>query len=617
MTRWIASSYPWVALTLAFWLQWGVLQVMTYRFRGTTIGWLDFRAILSAFNMALALALICGVWRARIWRWPLTAIVSVLHISSVYSSYENVMTLGDVVDFSFLDVLTDETFVKGSVLGLSHPWLVAMLFLLPLAVLKYSTIVQSRLWRTPIHILIACSILLLVWPTALSLPLWRQVHVWPANFSIQKQNRIRTADERKVDQQRQKHAKFFTSDLHGDSLVKAGGTEPRAPHIILITLESISQAFIGNDDQPEITPPGYRMENLTRLAQQGFSLTRFFAPQRQTHRGEYALLCGDFPNMVAKDAKMRLYGHPLSPQERPCLPRILRREGYRTVYMRSASLKYQRFDLFGVAAGFDEMYGRDFFKKSYVINEWGVDDLAFFEQSAPIIIERIQTANQPIFFNLLTVGTHHPFTVPAEWRGKSGADAYADTVQYLDYALGKFFDALASAGVLEQTLLIITADETSNLKLANPIGDFLSDHWIPMIVLGPNVPRGTHNEILAQPDLAISILDYLNRVAEHADKFLGRSIFRRYSQPRTLVWGNTYRQRVAAIFPDHTLTMCATDFSQCSAHNLNSLLEFPGEPSLETLDRQLVATMEEIVQGNDVRAATEHTFRARLVSAPE
>jgi PTS system nitrogen regulatory IIA component len=67
---------------------------------------------------------------------------------------------------------------------------------------------------------------------------------------------------------------------------------------------------------------------------------------------------------------------------RKCLPQILRDSGYQTVYAQSSPMQFMSFDSFMPKAGFAQVYGADYFSRSYARNAWGIDDRAFFEQSA-------------------------------------------------------------------------------------------------------------------------------------------------------------------------------------------------------------------------------------------
>jgi len=71
----------------------------------------------------------------------------------------------------------------------------------------------------------------------------------------------------------------------------------------------------------------FDLPHLSRLAESNIFAETFITMQRQTNRGEYALLCGDYPKLVSEQPKMsELIGR----QELRCLPQVLREAGYAT-----------------------------------------------------------------------------------------------------------------------------------------------------------------------------------------------------------------------------------------------------------------------------------------------
>lgn len=76
---------------------------------------------------------------------------------------------------------------------------------------------------------------------------------------------------------------------------------------------------------------------------------------------------------------------------------------------------------------------------------------------------------------LLTVGTHQPYSAPFEYMERYDTPKQA-AVAYLDDALGAFLDNLERQGVLKDTLVVVTSDESHGIDGA------------PGLVLGFNSP---------------------------------------------------------------------------------------------------------------------------------
>ncbi|MCP5284732.1 MAG: sulfatase-like hydrolase/transferase [Burkholderiaceae bacterium] len=109
--------------------------------------------------------------------------------------------------------------------------------------------------------------------------------------------------------------------------------------------------------------------------------------------------------------------------------------------------------------------------------------------------------------------------------------AYQGLITQLDHHLGRLFDALATQGVLDDTLIVFTADH----------GDYLGDHWlgekelfhdtvqkVPLIVADPRVAadatRGTVDPRFVEAvDIVPTILDAM-QVAQPAQRLEGRSL---------------------------------------------------------------------------------------------
>ncbi len=66
--------------------------------------------------------------------------------------------------------------------------------------------------------------------------------------------------------------------------------------------------------------------------------------------------------------------------------------------------------------------------------------------------------DQPFFLYLALNSPHTPLAPNPDWKGKSGLGDYADFVMETDWVVGEVLQALAQAGVAQNTLVVLTSD---------------------------------------------------------------------------------------------------------------------------------------------------------------
>jgi arylsulfatase A-like enzyme len=349
--------------------------------------------------------------------------------------------------------------------------------------------------------------------------------------------------------------------------------EPRAqlhadaesrPNVLLVVIESVSGAHVDRLAEAHDRPRLALMPELDAIAGESLSFATFFAHQRKTNRGLYALLCGELPNLRTGLPKMS--SHPEG--GRTCLPEILARAGYETQYLQAAPLAFMLKDRFMPRIGFERVDGGDFFERAYARSAWGVDDRAFFEGAArqvEVLRERRPTAGNgaPWFLTLLTVGTHHPFVVPPDFRPEGVQTEVERTLRYADIAVGAFDRRLRELGVFEDTLVIYTSDESLGpTRTATRIDRLVGQSWGFLIARTPAKEHDLITEPFAQIDVAASILDYVG-LQDRANHLFGRSIFRHYALGRHVFFANSNAYFNGMLDPYGQLALCMLDFESC------------------------------------------------------
>jgi hypothetical protein len=218
-------------------------------------------------------------------------------------------------------------------------------------------------------------------------------------------------------------------------------------------------------------------------------------------------------------------------------------------------------------AGFDEVHGNSWFAHARNRNHWGVDDTTLFDGGLDLI-RRLETGDRPWFLTLLTVGTHHRYNVPPDFEGHAEPGSAAWAFEYLDLAVGRFIAELDGLGIRNDTLVLITSDESQAMKVGAPdVANALTQGWGFLIALVPSGEHGQVGGLFTQPDVPLSILDYLGIDVSHS-RFGGRSVFRQYDRPRQVFWGNTHLGLVAGLSEENAITVCTETFTTCDTFSV-------------------------------------------------
>lgn len=475
-----------------------------------------------------------------------------------YGNFEFISVFGRPVESSQLKYLADITFIRGSLLQ-EQTILISLIFFFLFITVWISLNTMER--RARLHTFGAMAILGIAAgvtsPVAKTTPNWMQTGLFIQNsknilqtavFSSNSYSRLLADEFILLDEE-------FAGDLSGSRWV-----EPyeEYPNIILVMLEGVAGAYMPNIATRHGLQSSIQMNKLQDFADKGINLTQFFTHQRQTNRGTYALLCGDFPRFSAETAKMTAIA--LQNNSLDCLPSKLSDLGYHTEYFQAAPLIYANKDRALPLMGYEAAVGSSAFNADEVGSGWGPNDWVFFDRAVDRIAE-LRAGERPYFVTLLNVGTHHPYdTVPRDFQ--SELDRKGRSFEFLDLAFGDFIERLESAGLLENTMVIITSDESSGLDGDYSEGVYdLFRNWGMLVVVDPDkFPATVRNDPAGQIDLPLSILDVLGE--DGGNKFKGRSLFRNYEESRTIPAFNNVGNFYFEISSDW-IDICEDTASRC------------------------------------------------------
>lgn len=304
-------------------------------------------------------------------------------------------------------------------------------------------------------------------------------------------------------------------------------SEPGArPNFVIILTDDQGYQDLGCYGHPQIKTP-----RIDRMAQEGLRLTSFYAqplcgPSRAALlTGCYPMRAG-FPRMrTAQQEKQHLVSFwQLNPEELT-IAEILKPTGYTTACV-------GKWDLSGRAPnkgqlpndqGFDYYYGtigaNDGGKVGLMDNRKGertTDDMGeltglYTEKAIAFIREN---RSKPFFLYLAHTMPHTTIGASAEFKGKSAAGLYGDTIEEIDYNVGRILDTIRELGLENTTYVVFMSDngpwlsQGKNGGSALPLRNGKASFWdggfrVPAIIWGPGrIPAGKQSDqIMATIDI--------------------------------------------------------------------------------------------------------------------
>lgn len=206
--------------------------------------------------------------------------------------------------------------------------------------------------------------------------------------------------------------------------------------IFFIHLESVSSFFINES----VTP------NLWKETKRGIFFSNLLNSSIQTLRCQESILCGLPPAL--KDTINNNFGRERL-NEIACLPRLLKQQGFRTLFFKDDDLDFSKTGDFMLDIGFDEVHNEDIMRPGDPESEWGFREDIFYKR----VFEYLEKnyANQKIFVYIASSSTNHiPFKVADERYKKSipylsctnAKELISNTVYIQDIYLGELYNYL-------------------------------------------------------------------------------------------------------------------------------------------------------------------------------
>ena len=277
-----------------------------------------------------------------------------------------------------------------------------------------------------------------------------------------------------------------------------GRPDARGFNVILFAMESVGASRVHLYGAPFNDTP-----NLDQLAQHAMVFSRFYVSEAETSAAFGALFSSvypdhDWPSITQLAPSLTI----------PGLPAVLTGYGYRTAFIHSGQIIFDREGEFLSTRGFHRMLAEP---RDYVTPR--------DPELVPEAINWIKKhPSRPFFVTIWTHDTHHPYVTNSHHDygvRNASLDRYLNGVHATDALIGQLAAALQKMGLADRTLLVITGDHGEAFGEHNELihGGSVYDELVhaPLLIVNPKL---FPHEIVIDPltrqiDIAPTILAML------------------------------------------------------------------------------------------------------------
>jgi membrane-anchored protein YejM (alkaline phosphatase superfamily) len=160
-------------------------------------------------------------------------------------------------------------------------------------------------------------------------------------------------------------------------------------------------------------------------------------------------------------------------------------------------------------------------------------------------------------------------------------------VKYVDYALGRFFDAVQKEPFWKDTLFVVIADHGARVYGSQTLP--IRSYQIPCLILGEGIAPGRVDVLGCQLDVAPTILGRVGRPYDSV--FFGRDLLAEAPAPRRAILNYN---RSVGIYRDGRLVALSLNrvVEQFRGDPKGSLLRVPVDGEAGELSRDLTALLQ-------------------------
>ncbi|MFF2481193.1 LTA synthase family protein [Paenibacillus sp. NPDC058071] len=373
---------------------------------------------------------------------------------------------GVIVTYRALDQVNQVTAVSNSVFSLMDPYY--LLVFIDIVVMMYYLVRRKKgqYWKAASQKKISRSVVATLFGVSLALCLFNIV---PNRASM---NEIVKAEQMGI-LNYEAYTIFSkkTQDLVDKSEITQSKidelkqvTRPAAPelngvakgkNLIIIQMESFQNFLINlKIDGQEITP------NMNKLANENFYFKHFYQGVGQGNTSDAEFIVNTSFYIPPNGAATGVYAG----KQLPSLPKLMQEHGYDTATFHTNVVEFWNRGEMYKALGFNRYYDKKFF---------GDEDTVFFGASDEVLykktaeeLSRMSEAGKPFYTQVISMTSHHPFTIPEKKYKMNLPERYEGTFvgdyirgqNYADYALGLFIDDLKQRGIWDNSVIMIYGD---------------------------------------------------------------------------------------------------------------------------------------------------------------
>lgn len=295
-------------------------------------------------------------------------------------------------------------------------------------------------------------------------------------------------------------------------------------NIIILYMESMEKDYA----DPQLVGTNLLL-NLSHLAAENISFDGYhqLLNQDYTIAGMVASFCAVPLRLVLKN-DYTTYNNFL--RDLVCYPQILKKNGYKTYFMKGADLNFTRTGMFFETHGFDDVKGElelksiyNLARPEYLGTSWGLKDSTLYDIAKQRLTE-ISKQKEPFLFTMLTLDTHGRNDTYLDKQCLSHFKDNRDVVVCADKMAADFIDWIKQQDFYPNTTVVILGDHIKTGK-----NDLYPQHQKRNII---NIILNPAQNLPAAKSYAWTLLDIAPTILEAAGikipggKFgLGRSLF--------------------------------------------------------------------------------------------